>query len=85
MLTNYFWNMALADALHCSLSTSEILLRNTIHSTLRAYFGQEDWYERDERLEQRQREDRDDAKRNIETRGREVTPAQTPPSVSGSR
>lgn len=74
MLINYFWNMALADALHCSLSAAEVLLRNTIHSTLSAYIGQEDWYERDELLEGRQREDRDDAKHNIETRGREITP-----------
>ena len=74
MLINYFWNMALADALHCSLSAAEILLRNTIHKTLSGYFGQHDWYERDELLEEKQREDRDDAKRHIESRGRTITP-----------
>jgi hypothetical protein len=74
MLTNYFWNMALADALHCSLSVAEILLRNAIHDTLRAHFGQDDWYERDDLLEEGQRQDRDKAKHHIETRGRTVTP-----------
>lgn len=74
MLVNYYWNMALADALHCSLSTAEILLRNAIHTTLSAYLGRDDWYERDDLLEERQQADRDDARRNIGTRGREITP-----------
>jgi hypothetical protein len=74
MLTNYFWNMALADALHCSMSAAEVLLRNAIHDTLRAHFGRDDWYERDELLEEGQRDDRDKVKHHIETRGRMVTP-----------
>lgn len=74
MLINYFWNMALADALHCSLSAAEVLLRNAIHRTLSAHFGQDDWYERDELLEENQREDRDKAKHHIQTRGRTLTP-----------
>lgn len=75
MLVNYFWNMALADALHCSLTVAEILLRNAIHRTLSAYVGREDWYDRDDLLEANQREDRDTAKHHIATRGRHITPA----------
>jgi hypothetical protein len=74
MLINYFWNMALADALHCSLSVAEVLLRNAIHHTLSAHCGRDDWYERDELLEENQREDRNKAKHHIQTRGRTPTP-----------
>lgn len=73
-LTNYCWNMALADSLHCSLSTVEIMLRNAIHRTLSAYFRQDDWYERDDLLEENQRIDRDQAMHNIATRGKDMTP-----------
>jgi hypothetical protein len=75
MLANYFWNMALADALHCSLSAAELLLRNAIYRTLSAHFAQDDWCERDHLLEEGQREDRDKAKHHIQTRGRTPTPA----------
>lgn len=74
MLVNYYWNMALADALHCSLATDEILLRNTIHTTLRTFVGRDDWYDRDDLLEEGQRKDRDKAKKHISTRGRAITP-----------
>lgn len=74
MLVNYYWNMALADALHCSLATAEILLRNTIHTTLSAFIGRNDWYEQDDLLEEGQRDDREKAKRHIATRGRTITP-----------
>lgn len=74
MLVNYYWNMALADALHCSLATDEILLRNTIHTTLSKYVGRGDWYDRDDLLEDGQREDRDTAKNHIATRGKAASP-----------
>lgn len=74
MLVNYYWNMALADALHCSLATDEILLRYTIHNTLSKFFGRDDWYDRDDLLEEGQRIDRDKAKKHIATRGRTITP-----------
>ena len=34
MLTNYFWNMDLAEALFPSLHAVEVALRNTINTTL---------------------------------------------------
>jgi hypothetical protein len=74
MLSNYFWNMAIADALLCSLGTVEVLLRNTIHNTLSDFFGRSDWYDGTGLLEEKQIEQRDDARRHIESRGKPVTP-----------
>ncbi len=56
------------------MATDEILLRNTIHTTLSTFVGRDDWYDRDDLLEEGQREDRDTAKRHIATRGRDITP-----------
>lgn len=44
MLTNYFWNIALSEALHPSLHGVELALRNTIHATLTTRAGKPDWW-----------------------------------------
>jgi len=44
MLTNYFWNIDLAEALIPSLHAAELALRNTIHDTLTQHFGTEMWF-----------------------------------------
>jgi hypothetical protein len=74
MLLNYYWNMALADALHLSLGMVEILLRNSIHNTLSDFFGRADWYDGTGLLEKKQVEDLEKAKHHIETRKRPITP-----------
>lgn len=75
MLINYYWNMALADALHSSLATVEILLRNTIHDTLSNFFGRADWYDGTGLLDENQIEDVAKVKKHIESRKRSTTPA----------
>lgn len=74
MLTNYFWNMALAEALFCPLGTVEIVLRNTIHNTLSQHFGMSNWYEGTGFLEPRQVKQIADAKQHIRDRNRPATP-----------
>lgn len=74
MVTNYYWNMELADALHCSLGTVEVLLRNSLHNTLNQFFGRPDWYDGTGLLEERQQVQRDEARHHIESRKRAVTP-----------
>ncbi len=39
---NYFWNMALAESLYCSLNAVELALRNGMHSSLTQHFGRTD-------------------------------------------
>lgn len=75
MIANYHWNMALADSLHCSLAVVEILLRNTIHNTLSAFFGRPDWYDGTGVLGKRQQADVATAKRHIARYKRDETPA----------
>src|SRR4051812_5781385 len=74
MLSNYYWNMALADALLCSLGVVEILLRNSIHNTLSDFFGRRDWYDGAGLLEEKQIQQRDEARQHVESRGKAVTP-----------
>jgi hypothetical protein len=45
MLTNYFWNMALSEALYPTLHGVEVALRNTIHRTLTDRYGTEEWWD----------------------------------------
>lgn len=44
MLTNYFWNIALCEAIYPSLNTIEVALRNTIHSTLTYQYHTDEWW-----------------------------------------
>lgn len=71
---NYFWNLALAESLFCSLSMVEIALRNALHDTLTQHFGVPVWYDRRGLLEPNQRNDVDGVKRRIVGRGDPVTP-----------
>ncbi|MGH7966910.1 MAG: hypothetical protein ACRERD_34660 [Candidatus Binatia bacterium] len=44
MLTNYFWDIALAESLFPTLHSVELALRNTIHATLTDRYGTEEWW-----------------------------------------
>jgi len=44
MVTNYFWNIHLAEALVPSLHAAELALRNSIHTALTAHFNTEMWF-----------------------------------------
>jgi hypothetical protein len=45
MLVNYYWNIALCQALYPVLDCVEVALRNTIHVTLTHHFGTEFWFD----------------------------------------
>ena len=48
MVTNYFWNIDLAEAMMPSLHAVELALRNSIHTAFSTHYGTEMWfYERD--------------------------------------
>jgi len=44
MAVNYFWNIALAEAMYPSLSALEIGLRNSIHNALAAHYNSNLWF-----------------------------------------
>lgn len=44
MLTNYFWNIDLAEALVPCLHAVELALRNTIHTAFEQYYGTDLWF-----------------------------------------
>lgn len=44
MLTNYFWNIALAEALVPSLHGAEVSIRNSIHAAMTNRFGTDMWF-----------------------------------------
>lgn len=44
MLTNYFWNIDLAEAVVPSLHAAELALRNSLHTALTAHFGTDMWF-----------------------------------------
>lgn len=50
-VVNYHWNMALCEALYCSLSAVEIALRNGLHTTLATHFSTPAWYDEPGALE----------------------------------
>jgi len=54
MVTNYFWNIDLAEALVPSLHAAELALRNSIHSALAAHFGTDMWFYQPKLLEGRE-------------------------------
>ena len=45
VLTNYFWNISLCEALYPSLHAAELALRNSVNGTLRDHFHEEWWTE----------------------------------------
>lgn len=71
---NYFWKLALAESLFCSLNMVEIALRNALHDTLTHHFGVPAWYDRRGLLEAKQRKDINGVKSRIMKRGDSVTP-----------
>ncbi len=73
-LVNYFWNIALADALYCSLNAVEIVLRNSIHLALSDRLGTPEWYDTLRMLEPYQQAELENAKRKIAASGSPVTP-----------
>lgn len=51
MLTNYFWNIDLAESLVPSLHAAELALRNTIHNALTNHFQTDMWFYEPDLLE----------------------------------
>lgn len=45
LLVNYYWNVALGEALHSSLHATELALRNSIHAGFSHRFGTSEWYD----------------------------------------
>lgn len=45
LFAHYAWNMALSESLYPSLQILEVVLRNSIHSTIRQHSGHDDWFE----------------------------------------
>jgi hypothetical protein len=70
---NYFWNIALAESLYCSLNMVEIALRNGLHNALAHQFGTPTWYDRAGLLEWRQAVEVRKTKARIAARGDLVT------------
>ncbi len=73
-IVNYMWNMALAEALYCSLNAVEIALRNGLHDTLTAHFGIPNWYDQKGLLDQKQVDNVNSVKGRIVRDGESVTP-----------
>jgi hypothetical protein len=73
-LVNYFWNMALAESLHCSLCSVEVALRNAIHNAVSQHFGTATWYDQRGLLDQHQFLEVNKAKDRIAANRRTVTP-----------
>lgn len=73
MVTNYFWNVCLCEALYPTLNAAEIALRNTIHSTLSDRYQSEYWFDVPRLLESRQYDQVNDAKEALGRRQRSLT------------
>ncbi len=62
---NYFWNIALCQALYPALNMVEVVTRNSFHGFLSDHFNRLDWYDEPHFLQRRELEDVAAAKRNI--------------------
>lgn len=82
VLTNYYWNIALADSLLCSLSCVEIMLRNAIHKSLTGHLGTSNWFDQRGLLEPKQQAKVSSAKAYIARSGRTVTPERVVSSLT---
>ena len=71
---NYLWNVALAEALFCSLNAVEIALRNGLHKTLTHQFGTPSWYDQTGLLDPAQQNSIAVVKQRIQSYGDPVTP-----------
>jgi hypothetical protein len=80
-LVNYFWNIALAESLFCSVNAAEIALRNSIHETLSTHFGTSTWYDNSGLLEPDQSAVVASAKTRILSLNRPVTPGRVVASL----
>lgn len=75
-IRNYELNTALSEALYGVLQGFEVLLRNSIHDTMRGAFGRDNWY-RHVGLAERELESVEKAERKIHDKGKTVTPSRT--------
>lgn len=73
MLSNYFWNIALCEALYPGLNMLEISLRNAIHSSLTTEFGTDLWFDIPNLLKRWQPGEIAEARNTIANRGNQVT------------
>lgn len=74
MVTTYFWNVALCQALYHSLDALEVSMRNGIHNALTGHFGTAAWYDIPNLLLQRETDDVADVKRKIARSRKPVIP-----------
>jgi hypothetical protein len=68
MITNYFWDIALAEALVPALHGVELALRNSLHTELTKVYGTEMWFRRPGVLEAGQQRQLNDALVTLSTR-----------------
>jgi hypothetical protein len=71
---NYFWNVALAESLFCSLNAVEIALRNGLHNSLTHHIGTPAWYDLNGILDPAQQNSIEFVKQRIQSYGDPVTP-----------
>jgi hypothetical protein len=68
MLVNYYWNIALCEALYPTLHCVEVALRNTLHTTMTNRFGNEFWFDDLSIIFSEQKADVDKARANLARR-----------------
>ena len=71
---NYFWNVALSQALYPSLSLLEVATRNRLHAFLTVHLGRPDWYDAPNFLQTRELTAITRAKNEIRDAGKRITP-----------
>lgn len=74
MITTYFWNVALCQALYPSLGALEVAMRNGIHRTLSIHFSQDTWYDRHGVLQKREQASVEAAKKTLRDAKKPITP-----------
>ncbi len=72
-VANYFWNMALCEALYPSLNVLEITLRNGVHQAASRVHNSEFWFDQPGVLTFQQPGQIRDARRRLTGRGRPLT------------
>jgi len=65
LFAHYAWNMALSESLYPSLQILEVVLRNTIHSTIRQHSGRDDWFEENQIIHAKDRDAVSKAKKTL--------------------
>jgi hypothetical protein len=70
---NYFWNIALCEALYPTLNALEVSLRNSVHAAASAIYGTPYWFDQANVLILDQPKAIREARRELEKRGKQAT------------